>query len=157
MRASLHKSIKKGSVTTVSMCATDDSVEPTLAVFVRNDGRDGGLRKSLPKAGWTKENISGEFGWSANGKNTKVKEHFEMFVLNAVEDVEMPVKAVEAPVQVVEEPEVEEEESEESGEDCRLVTVELPAFTTKETIHGMCVQGADSASAVSTYNKLKYT
>ena len=92
MRSSLHKSIKKGSVTTVSMCATDDSVDPTLAVFVRNDGRDGGLRKSLPKAGWTKENISGEFGWSANDKNTKIKENFELFVLNPKSAVEEPKK-----------------------------------------------------------------
>ena len=61
---------------------------------------------------------------------------------------------------VFEEPKSEKEEesdSEESGDDCSLVEIELPAFTTEKTIHGMCVQGADSASAVSTDKKLKYT
>ena len=58
-----HKSIGRGSQ--IKVRVSDDA---TLYMAVEPSGRDGGFRKSLPKAGWTAINTRTTLNWDGSNK-----------------------------------------------------------------------------------------
>jgi len=150
LRPSKYKSIKKGTKIEVEVEFSDSM---TLCVFVEPPGkRDGGWYNSLPAIGFTnyEQEFTG-FNWGWNGF---ANSPFGTLCINYPLQPSPPPSLMPSALPSVSlSPSISQKPSSSLPD---TVSITLPATTTKHSVHGICVDGAASASATSTYKKLYY-